>query len=139
MATIYASTCYIKRRTLWSSLQNLHQANSIPWSFIGDFNSILGAYESRGYFTPSRIPMQDFQSWTDSNHFIHLPTTGAEFTWQNGRSGRRFTKMRLDRCICNQSWLDMCSSLSVSTLLRSCSDHHPLLFDFQATQTKFVS
>jgi len=139
MVAIYASTCYIKRRHLWSSLQNIHQSISIPWSFIGDFNAILGAYESRGYFTPSRIPMQDFQKWTDSNHFIHLPTTGAEFTWQNGRSGRRFTERRLDRCICNQSWLDMCSSISVSTLLRTCSDHHPILLDFEVTQSRFVS
>jgi hypothetical protein len=139
IVAIYASTCYIKRRSLWSPLQNIHQANSIPWSFIGDFNAILGAHESRGYFTPSRLPMQDFQNWTDFNHFVHLPTIGAEFTWQNDRSGRRYTERRLDRCICNQAWLDICSSISVCTLLRNGSDHHPILLEFEAAQFKFVS
>jgi hypothetical protein len=62
IAAVYASCCYLKRRQLWSSLQTINQNNIIPWCFIGDFNSILGAFENRGHYSPSRIAMADFQS-----------------------------------------------------------------------------
>jgi len=52
--------------------------------------------------------MEDFQQWTNENDLVHLPLRGAAFTWNNGRSGYMYTKKRLDRCICNQSWIDMC-------------------------------
>jgi len=84
MAAVYASTCYLKRRQPWSSLQSIHHLNPIPWNIIGDFVSILGAFENRSHFPPSRTSIADFQSWIDNNHFIHLPTSGASFTWQNG-------------------------------------------------------
>jgi len=83
--------------------------------------------------------MEDFQSCTDSNHFIHLPVIGAVFTWENGRRGRRLTERKLNRCTCNQLWLDMCSSIYDCTLLRTRSDHHPILLEFEASQNKFVS
>ncbi|GAU43965.1 hypothetical protein TSUD_283920 [Trifolium subterraneum] len=87
----YASTNYITRRLLWSTLANLqHQ----PWCLVGDFNTILGSNEHR----------EDFQNWTDNNNLIHIPMRGANFTWNNGRRVNQHTEKRLDREICNQSW-----------------------------------
>ncbi|MCH82389.1 RNA-directed DNA polymerase (Reverse transcriptase), partial [Trifolium medium] len=65
------------------------------------------AHEHRGRSTPARLPMKEFQKWTDDSNLIHLPTIGAEFTWNNGRWGLRHTERRLDRAVCNQSWLDL--------------------------------
>jgi len=61
-------------------LQNLQQNNLIPWCSMGDFNSILGAFVHIGHYSP-RIPMKDFQLWTDRNSLIHIPIKGAAFTW----------------------------------------------------------
>ncbi|CAK8576869.1 unnamed protein product [Lathyrus sativus] len=74
----------------------------MPWSFIGDFNTILGAHEYDGSFRPVRGPMEEFADWTDYNHLVHMPIVGVKFTWANGREGRRHTRKRLDRVICNQ-------------------------------------
>jgi hypothetical protein len=63
---------------------------------MGDFNCILEADKYRGNFTPSRSPMEDYQQWTNENDLVHLPTRGAAFTWNNGRSGYMYTKTRLD-------------------------------------------
>ncbi|KAK2433108.1 hypothetical protein QL285_018413 [Trifolium repens] len=139
IAAIYASINYLNRRNLWQSLNNLQSQYTLPWCFIGDFNVILGAHEQRGRFTPARLPMDDFLSWTESFNLLHLPTRGAEFTWHNGRGGSRFTEKRLDRAVCNQAWLDLCIVSSVSTLIRHKSDHFPLLLDVQLTNTSFVS
>ncbi|PNY03410.1 ribonuclease H [Trifolium pratense] len=77
--------------------------------------------------------------WTDSIQLIHLPTRGANFTWSNGRLGNRFTERRLDRAICSQSWLDVCSSIDCTTLVKNRSDHYPLLLDFSSHSIRFMS
>jgi hypothetical protein len=139
IAAIYASTCYIKRRELWSNLSSLVNQYPIPWSFIGDFNTILGAHEHRGNCAPVSTPISDFQNWTNNLNLIHLPTHGAFFTWANGRRGRQYTQRRLDRVICNQAWINVCSSVNVSTLTKNNSDHFPLLFDFSTEPSQFSS
>jgi hypothetical protein len=85
MSAVYASTNYISIRNLWNVLNSLQAQHDIPWSFIGDFNVIMGAHEHRGRFNPARLPIEEFQAWSDSFNLIHLPTRGADFTWNNGR------------------------------------------------------
>jgi hypothetical protein len=139
ISAVYASTNYVKRRKLWEALNLLQTQHVLPWCFIGDFNVILGAHKHRGRFSPTRIPMEEFKTWSDNSNLFHLPTRGAEFTWNNGRGGHRHTEKRLDRAVCNQSWLDFCSVTSVSTLTKHKSDHFPLLLDFQITVSSFAS
>ncbi|KEH21479.1 hypothetical protein MTR_7g406750 [Medicago truncatula] len=85
LSAIYASISNLKRKELWHKLNLLQSQFDAPWCFIGDFNVILGAHEHCGSLNPARPPMLDFQAWTDQNNLIHLPTRGAEFTWDNKR------------------------------------------------------
>jgi hypothetical protein len=133
LSVIYASTNYLVRRQLWNSLNTLQSHLDLPWCFIGDFNSIIGAHEHRGRVNPARLPMEEFRSWSDSHNLLHIPTRGADYTWYNGRDGRNDTERRLDRAICNQAWFDLFTSTSVTTLVKHKSDHSPLLLDFQLT------
>jgi hypothetical protein len=139
ISAIYASTSIINRKNIWFKLSNLQNTYDEAWIFIGDFNTVMGAHEHSGSFTPARPPIEDFQQWTDSFNLIHLPTRGATYTWDNRRSGRRHTKRRLDRSIVNQKLLDICSSISCSTLTKTRSDHYPLLLDFNTDHTTFAS
>ena len=138
-SAIYASTSNLRRKELWNKLNLLQAQHDAPWSFIGDFNTILGAHEHNGSFSPARPPMLDFQNWTDRFDLLHIPTRGAFFTWDNGREGRRHTKRRLDRVVCNQSWIDFCSSISCNTLMKDQSDHYPLLMEFKTDNLQFAS
>lgn len=126
IATIYACTTYILRRNLWLELTLLQQTHIGPWCFIGDFNAVLGSHEKRGNL-PVKLSCDEFNPWTDNSQLTHLLTKGAMFTWSNGRHARAYTAMRLDRVVCNESWLDCWSSISCCTLPRSISDHHPIL------------
>jgi hypothetical protein len=137
ITAVYASTFYTHRRLLWNKLQQIQNQHQIPWCFMGDFNSILRAHEHRGHFNPARAPMEEFQLWTNNNYLIHLPTADAFFTWRNGRDGIRSTKRRLDRCVCNQSWMNISTSVNCSTLTRNHSDHYPILLEFQLNNHKF--
>jgi hypothetical protein len=138
-SAVYASTNYQTRRKLWSTLNNLQTQHDLPWCFLGDFNVILGTHEHRGRSSPARLPIEEFQKWTNDFNLIHLPTRGAAFNWNNGRGGARHTERRLDRVICNQAWFDTCCVSSVTSLTKIRSDHFPLLFDFKLTNTTFAS
>lgn len=139
ISAIYASTSNIRRKHLWENLKNLHTQYNLPWNCIGDFNTVLGAHEHLGNFSPARPPIQDFIDWTDNLNLIHLPTRGAFYTWNNGRRGRAHTQRRLDRSVCNQAWLDICHSTSCSSLLKTTSDHYPLLLMFDTTEVRYAS
>lgn len=139
MSVVYASTNYVKRRTLWQSLTNVHNSLNSPWSCIGDFNTILGSHEYRGAHSPAKLPMADFAYWSDNLNLLHLPITGCPFTWSNEREGVHHTEKMLDRVICNHSWVDLCSNISCSTLTKIKSDHFPILFDFQMNNIRYAS
>jgi len=83
--------------------------------------------------------MMDFQNWSDFNDLIHIPTRGAEFSRDNRRSGYRHTERRMDRAICNQNWIDSCSSIAFSTLMKTSSDHYPLLLDVKVSSIQMSS
>lgn len=139
ISAVYASTCHVRRKSLWNSLQNLQTNNQIPWCFIGYYNAILGAHEKRRHYSPTRIPMENFQNWTNNNNLIHLPTRGANYNWKNGREGHKHTDRRLDRCICTHSWIDKCSTITCSNPIRYRSNPHPILLEYLVNHQKFTS
>jgi len=136
---IYASTNYIKRRRLWQALSSVQNSFSMPWSYIEDFNTICGAHEYRGNFLPAKLPMDEFLHWSDTNNLVHLPTRGSDYTWSNGRYGAYHTEKRLDRVITNQNMINICSSISCSTLTRIRSDHFPLLLEIKLHNIRYIS
>ncbi|XP_019455144.1 PREDICTED: uncharacterized protein LOC109356275 [Lupinus angustifolius] len=77
----------------------------LPKHFESDFNVILGSNEYRGSRIPSRVPSEEFKTFSDNVGLIYLITTGAEFTWSNNRMGPTLTEKRPDRAICNEEWI----------------------------------
>jgi len=74
-----------------------------------------------------------------THNLIHISTTGAAYTWNNGRGAHRHTERRLDRSICTPNWIDSCTSVNCSTLIRHRSYHHPILLEFHMSDHKFSS
>lgn len=88
---------------------------------------------------PSRASCNEFKNWSDAGNLIHLGTKGAEFTWSNCRRGLAHTERRLDRVVCNQDWLSLWSNSVCYTLVRSKSDHHPIMFNMQQDYVTYSS
>ncbi|CAL5194862.1 unnamed protein product [Lathyrus oleraceus] len=57
IVVVYASTCHIKRRSLWEDISSCTSSTNIPWCLIGDYNSILRAHEHKEAHNPFRTPM----------------------------------------------------------------------------------
>jgi len=139
ISAIYASPNFIQRRLLWNNLSNIQLQYNLSWCRIGDFNISIGAHEHKGTFQPTRLPMKDFQDWTDINQLIHLPARGMFFTQTNGRGGNNYAQKTLDISICNLMWIDMCSYVSCSTTIKHIYDHYHLLLDFRFEEIRFAS
>lgn len=71
---IYASTSYITRRNLWSTLQNFQFSE--PLLILDDFNAVLGAHEKLGGNLPSNISCKDFASMIDNLGLFHMDFMG---------------------------------------------------------------
>lgn len=130
MSVVYASTCYINRRSILRKSQDVLDDNYIPWSFIGDFNTIMCTHEYCGSFLPAREPHEDFSNWINNNHLLYLPISGAKFTWSKGRRSYAHTLTRLDKVIYNQTWVNSCVYTSYSPLTKTTSDYYLLMSHF---------
>ncbi|XP_019455065.1 PREDICTED: uncharacterized protein LOC109356184 [Lupinus angustifolius] len=117
------------RRELWSELLSLIDAFSCPWCVLGDFNDVIGANEYRGLTLPNRTSCEEFKSFYEVGNLNHIVTRGVEFTCTNKRSGVAHIEKRLDRVLCNDSWLSEWHYSSCFTLPKYASDHHPLMLN----------
>ncbi|XP_058784639.1 uncharacterized protein LOC131659467 [Vicia villosa] len=136
-SVVYAATNYIDRRRLWSSLDTL--IIDTPWCFIGDFNAIIESGEYKGDSCTASIPMKEFLSWSDSNHLVHVPTMGNQYTWNNCKKGKKLIEKRLDRAMCNFKWIGSCIKTSCHTLTKANSEHYPILLNFNFNDIKYIS
>ncbi|XP_019432656.1 PREDICTED: uncharacterized protein LOC109339641 [Lupinus angustifolius] len=127
ISAIYAHTNHIHRRQLWSELQILMATYPGSWCTFGDFNAVLGAHECRGERLPSRISCEEFKCFADNTNLLHLPTTGAKFTWSTKRRGVALIERRLDIALCNDEWFSIWTHVACCTLPKIASDHYPLL------------
>ncbi|XP_021829150.1 uncharacterized protein LOC110769479 [Prunus avium] len=122
---VYAKPCSIKRATLWEYLSFVADCHNMPWLLAGDFNEMLQLEVKLGGGPLRRI--KGFKSWFDANDLIDLGFTGQKFTWSNNRVFER-----LDRAICNMSWMGAFLEANVIHLPRTKSDHCPIKINLQS-------
>ena len=135
LSFVYASTSYIRRRDLWDSLIVIHNNVDGPWMVIGDFTAVLGMHEKSGGVAPLSSSCMDFQAMSDTCQLVHVDTTGHPYTWNNGWRSRGFVQLRLDRSLCNPFWFNKWPVTNCLTLPRLASDHNPLLFTADKSNT----
>ena len=97
---------------------------------IGDFNAILGAHERLGGHPPNRSNCPDFANMNVHCDLEELVARGASFTWSDGRS-HIYYESKLDRALCNSSWLDHWEDHACYTLARHRSKHNSLIVSCQ--------
>ncbi|PON48989.1 Endonuclease/exonuclease/phosphatase [Trema orientale] len=101
------------------------------WCVLGDFNAILGSYESTGItYSTSCF---EFTGFLAASSLVDLDTKGAFYT-RVGKGARGLVLSCLDRALCSTGFVDLWSSLSdlwsslsCNTLPQLHSDHYPLL------------
>ncbi|XP_042521284.1 uncharacterized protein LOC122094747 [Macadamia integrifolia] len=125
LSFVHANCFKVKHRELWMEL-GVVVLSTIPWSVIGDFNAILLSNEKRGPGRSNVSSVADFQAMVDACLLVQVPSHGEKFTWTNNRK-RGHVVAVLDRSFCNEMWLDLFKNIYQKVLLRTSSDHGPIL------------
>ena len=112
----------------WSLLQRLRDNSNLPWCCMGDFNEVLRAEEQEGGDLRSERQMEGFRHALSSCQLNDLGFVGHKFTWVTTRCGG--IKVRLDRVLATQSWVDLFPSYKVTHLKPTSSDHIPILLEW---------
>lgn len=121
---VYAQNRGYERSPLWNYISNV--TATLPWVLMGDFNCVVSLHEINGGREHWNSEMQDFKDCLISANLSQVRTSGSCFTWCNNRTNDAVHK-RLDRVLCNPSWLSCFPLSNVTILNRGIMDHSPLL------------
>ncbi|KAI9107229.1 hypothetical protein K1719_021838 [Acacia pycnantha] len=104
-----------------------------PWLIAGDFNEIRSPFEQKGGGRINEMRCRRFNDWIQDCGLVDVEIKGPFFTWKWPKwEGLDRVYKRLDRCLCNISWLEAFENAEVRIIPRLCSDHHPILVNLNA-------
>nr|XP_009624556.1 uncharacterized protein LOC104115591 [Nicotiana tomentosiformis] len=124
---IYAKCSSLERLELWDNLYNIANDMELPWVVGGDFNVILSEEEKIGGLPVYPSEYEDFTFCVNSSGLIDLGYEESPFTWWNGRPNAECIFKWLDRILVNLPFQNLFSSIEMEHLIRTGSDHAPLL------------
>ncbi|XP_030959237.1 uncharacterized protein LOC115981210 [Quercus lobata] len=119
----YGQPDVAKRFISWQLMEALKKQSDLPWVVFGDFNEISQSYEKLGGPERDAGQMKDFRECLSSCGLFDLGFVGQRFAWCNGREGEQRTKLRLDRMVASESWVQCFSEASLHHFSMSIFDH----------------
>ncbi|XP_075076724.1 uncharacterized protein LOC107810356 [Nicotiana tabacum] len=123
MTFVYAKCSAIERLELRDHLYYLASDMKLPWFVGGDFNVILHEDEKIGGLPVHPLEYEDFAFCVYSCGLFEQGYKGSPFTWWNG----------ISNVACN-----MFPTIEVKHLIKTGSDHAPLLMTYREQTTNFV-
>ncbi|KAI9072462.1 hypothetical protein K1719_045574 [Acacia pycnantha] len=101
-----------------------------PWMVAGDFNEIKSLLEQKGGGRVNEARCSRFSEWIQNCGLVDVKAKGPFYTCEGPKwEGLDRVYKRLDRCLCNVSWLEKFQNAETRILPRVCSDHHPLFIN----------
>ncbi|XP_075101885.1 uncharacterized protein LOC142177309 [Nicotiana tabacum] len=138
MTFVYAKCSAMERLDLWDHLYYLASDMELPWLVGGDFNVLLHEDEKIGGLPVHPPEYEDFAFCVNSCGLFEQGYKGSPFTWWNGRSNAECIFKRLDRIFVNLPFQNVLPTIELEHLIRTGSDHAPLLMTCGVQTTKFV-
>ncbi|KAL0012531.1 hypothetical protein SO802_007639 [Lithocarpus litseifolius] len=125
-----------KRYISWHLLDSLSSQCNMPWVVMGDFNEILFSDEKLGGAEREAKQMVAFRERLNRCRLVDLGFIGQKYTWCNGRFGGERTKLRLDRVVANDDWIQRFPDARVFHTHLTISDHCLLKLSLKRDQIK---
>ncbi|CAN0920481.1 hypothetical protein LINGRAHAP2_LOCUS32067 [Linum grandiflorum] len=132
LINVYAPCALVDKRRCIEELRNVFGWWLLPSCFMGDFNMIRSGIEALGQ-PRSLAEMSLFNDFVEELCLVDMPLSGARFTWTNFRDPPSFS--RIDRVLVSTEWEGHFPSCSVVAKPRVCSDHSPLIIQFDSFDT----
>lgn len=138
ITSVYAKCNLEERRELWDSLESISNTINGPWFIGGDFNDIMDPEEKQGGRIHTTQRCFDFISTMEACGMTDIGFTGPRFTWCNKRSPSKRIWKRLDRVLINDHWSQRFPTNTIKHLIRTRSDHRPLLMKCHSDQKDYI-
>jgi len=133
VTNVYAPADHRDSKIFLADLLELQPQITGPWVLIGDFNLIRCATEkSTGNLDTTLCSL--FNNTLDSLGVVELPLLDRLYTWSNKRADPVLA--RLDRAFVNMEQCSSYPNTTLTSLVRSTSDHTPLLITISSTIPK---
>jgi len=107
----------------WDCLRTLNDRSSLPWLCVGNFNEVPHASEQIGGVGRSERQMEGFRDAVSVCGFQDLGFIGLPYTWDNRQEGANNIKVRLDRGLANDSFLNLYREVKVWHVQTATLDH----------------
>jgi hypothetical protein len=111
----------------WELMRYLRREYDEPWLCAGDFNETLCAFEQFGGNDREEWKMEGFREAVDCCRMTDLGFSGLPYTWDNRKQGRANIKVRLDRGLGDDRFMELFENTSVHHVQTTESDHCALL------------
>jgi hypothetical protein len=117
---------------MWDLLRRLKPSANGPWMMTGDFNEALWQGEHFSKTKRNERQMLQFREVLSFCDLHDLGFSGLPWTFDNKQKGDRNVRVRLDRAVACQDWMNMFQDYKVEHLVSPRSDHCPLLVSFNS-------
>lgn len=123
----YGEPVRVRRKKNWELLEYMRREYDIPWLCAGDFNEVLDASEHYGGRVREEWMMEGFRETVDYCKFVDLGYSGLPFTWDNRQQGIDNVKVRLDRGLADDKFVELFHNTKVMHVQTTESDHCALV------------
>ncbi|KAM0913768.1 hypothetical protein ACQ4PT_011941 [Festuca glaucescens] len=111
------------RHEFWTLLCRLRSEWDGPWICCGDFNEALTQDEHCSARDRSEAQMALFRDCLDTCGLTDLGFSGPKFTWSNRQCAEDHVKVRLDRAVANEAFINCFDDCQVENIITTTSDH----------------
>ena len=98
-----------------------------PWLCAGDFNEVLCALEQFGGNDREEWMMEGFRDTVDYCQMTDLGYAGLPYTWDNRQQGNNNIKVRLDRGLGDDRFMEAFDNIAIQHAQTTESDHCALV------------
>jgi endonuclease/exonuclease/phosphatase family metal-dependent hydrolase len=119
----YGDPVRSKRNRCWELLEYMRKEYNNPWLCAGDFNEILHASKQSGGVERQEWKMEGFRDMIEAYRFEYLGFFGLPYTWDNKQQGARNIKVRLDRGLGDDKFVE-CLDNTVVNHIQCCESDH---------------
>jgi hypothetical protein len=130
----YGDPVRARRRRSWELLEYLRREYDRPWMCAGDFNEILHASEQIGGGDREEWKMEGFRNTIEYCRFMDIGYTGLPYTWNNKQQGSRNIKVRLDRGLRDDVFMEKFDMTHIRHIQTTQSDHCGLLISVNKSE-----
>jgi len=130
LTLVYAANWNSVRKELWAQTSSAFNAHWLqPMGVMGDFSVARFSTEKIDGKSLSRHQLSDFNGCQDICNLQDIRSTGINWSWHINSDGSSRIPGRLDRIVCNQTWIHILPQSSYANLPLSTSDHSPMLLN----------